>query len=211
MAGKGNGKGADRTKYGATPKRPPRASGGRVRRRPGGVAVAAGAIGLVAVVAGVMITLSGVAGTAHLAASRGRPELRMTISSCSTVHHGRNSDTTCHGHGDPGSTGVTPETWQILHSPEEYAEGAVVSVHCTLGGTCTEVTLRSLAADLMLLGFGLLLAGNATGALLYGLADTFAPGRTAIFSRRSTVRAAFAFNTAALTLAAGSLIAFFAL
>lgn len=89
----------------------------------------------------------------------------MTIDGCRTTHKGRNSSTECVGHGDPGSSGVTPELWQIKRPYHEYPEGTVLSVQCTPTGGCFEEGVGPAAGPVGGIALGLALFTGAAALL----------------------------------------------
>ncbi|MFI9785247.1 hypothetical protein ACIHEI_17345 [Kitasatospora sp. NPDC051984] len=166
----------------------------------GRLSVRANAVGLLMTLlltaVGVGILVTGAARLTELSDARRRPEVPMTVSSCSTVRTLRLATTTCHGTVPAGPA-------QLTDAPRRFAEGAVVNVHCMNNGTCTTAAFRDWAGRTALVGLGLLACGaGLTGLLRRGI-RLFAPTHDAFLRDPRLTRFAQAYCLVTGLIAAG--------
>ncbi|KDN87969.1 hypothetical protein [Kitasatospora cheerisanensis] len=191
----------DRTKYRPTPKRGERLPSAP---RPGVFALL---LPLLGAALGVALLLAGAAAVQQLADQHRRPELRMTVDSCSTVHRYRSGVTTCHGSRDPGSTDVLGARLLLHDAPKEYAGGTVVTVRCDRDGSCDLPTVGRHVLALGLTVLGLLVTGSGLLAVTVRAVDLFAPHRAELLRSRRAHRATAVAALAAVLLTVAGLLA----
>ncbi|GLW59385.1 hypothetical protein [Kitasatospora phosalacinea] len=152
---------------------------------------------------------------ADLAEAGRRPEVRVTVSSCTAYTvKGRvpHEQIDCYGRsaaaptGGPtdGPTGAAAEQWR-LRGVGYRSPGEAVAVRCEDGGTCWPDLKAWLGAGTFSGGIALAIltvGGYRTGRLL---TLRHAPGRAAFFTRRSTFLTLAALGTTSFLLVAGSL------
>ncbi|MGW4379249.1 hypothetical protein [Kitasatospora sp. NPDC004531] len=194
----------DRTKYGPTP-RPGAPRPAAPSKRASGPLLP-----LLGVALGALLLVGGVTSTRDLADQHHRPQLRMTVESCTTLRHGKSSETTCQGTGDPGGTDVVGSRWRLRSAPERYPTGTVVAVRCARDAVCDVLTLGNHVLALAVTAGGLLMAGAGLTAAATQAADRFAPHRAALLrTRRVRRRLAWTGVGTALLAVAASLLFMF--
>jgi len=131
----------------------------------------------------------------------------MTVVSCETHETGtgraRHMQTTCHGHGTDGPSGVTAGQWR-LPVPDYIDPGSVLTVRCKPDGACYTGLGSWTRAGLFATGLGLAILGNVLFRGAHALVHRYAPTREGFFRRRSTAIGLITFNVLAALLVVGS-------
>ncbi|WP_285736928.1 hypothetical protein [Kitasatospora phosalacinea] len=164
-------------------------------------------IALATVAAGLAAACYSTSSLLDLAEAGRRPEVRVTVSSCtrSTVR-GRvpHEQIDCYGRSADAPAGAAAEHWR-LRGVGHRSPGEVVAVRCEDGGTCWPDLRTWLGAGTFFGGIALAIltvGGYRSGRLL---TLRHAPGRAALFTRRSTFLALAALGTTSFLLVIGAL------